>query len=65
MSRLAITARIWRGILLLWRNTDAVIKIKTQPFTTDGRVAKHMKQRDLDDIIAAVNWAERMEERSN
>ncbi len=63
MSRLAITARIWRGILLMWRNPDAIIKIKTQPFTKDGKVAKHMKQRDLDHILAAVNWAERMEER--
>ena len=61
MSRLAVTSRVWRGILYMWRNPELITLLKTEQFTEDGYLAKHMPQKNLDCVLAAVNWAQRKE----
>ena len=61
MSRLAVTSRVWRGVLYMWRNPELITLLKTEPFTEDGYLAKHMPQKNLDCVLAAVNWAQRKE----
>jgi len=56
-----VTSRVWRGILIMWRNPELVTLIKTEPFTEDGGVAKYMPQKNLDCVLAAVDWARRKE----
>tara|TARA_R110000824_G_scaffold60696_6_gene162069 strand:+ start:2993 stop:3196 length:204 start_codon:yes stop_codon:yes gene_type:complete len=65
MSRNLIYApsRVWRGVLILWRQPDIIERLKTKPFDDDGHLAKHMPQKDMDCVVAAVNWAQKQEKK--
>tara|TARA_R100001530_G_scaffold22924_1_gene18841 strand:+ start:459 stop:662 length:204 start_codon:yes stop_codon:yes gene_type:complete len=53
--------RVWRGVLILWHHPDIIERLKTKPFNEAGHVAKHMPQKDMDCVLAAVNWAQKQE----
>tara|TARA_R100000664_G_scaffold30464_1_gene43056 strand:+ start:2810 stop:3061 length:252 start_codon:yes stop_codon:yes gene_type:complete len=55
---------IWKGVLIMWRNPDKIVLVKEKKIL-GGKVAKHMHQRDLDAVLRAVHWAQKMEERDN
>lgn len=67
MSRLTVTSRVWRGILIMWRNPQVVWYMKDgvcQNDERDGLLPGKTKQKDIDCVLAAVNWAQRQERQS-
>jgi Fe-S cluster assembly ATPase SufC len=60
--RLTITERVWRGVLLMWRNPKII-----ELMQADDRVKKLKKhkfqQQEIDCVLRAVDWAKGNEEK--
>ena len=60
--RLTITERVWRGVLLMWRNPKII-----ELMQSDDRVKilkKHkFQQQEIDCVLRAVDWANGKEEK--
>ena len=52
-----VTHRVWRGVLLMWRNPDLAQSIQ------NGSLPDNIKQKDVDCVLRAVDWAQAMEGR--
>ena len=63
MSKSLIYAppKVWRGVLILWRDPEIIERIKNEPFDKFGGVAKHLPQKDMDCVLTAINWAQKQE----
>jgi len=58
------TEKVWRGVLLMYRNPELIVIMKQDKYCEDGFLAKHMPQKDMDCILRAASWAEAHERQS-
>jgi len=63
MGRLAVTQKVWRGVLIMWRKKHHLSAFDEEPFSP-GALSEHFSQSEIDCIIRAVDWANAHEGRS-
>jgi hypothetical protein len=61
-----ITNKVWRGILIMWRNPQVIWYMKDgicEDDEIDGLLPDKITQKDVDCVIRAIDWARAMERR--